>query len=267
MPRIIQVSDSHLSPNAPYADANWRAIVEAIDEVSPDLVVHTGDVSLNGADDVCDLVHARDMLDRLGAPWVAIPGNHDIGDIDDEHQPVDDLRRRCYQRVFGDASWMRQLGDWTLVGVDVQTLLSDLDGAEALWEWLGGVLQTKAPTALFTHRPLRPWRVDDADDPRRYVTEPNRSRLFSLMSAGNVRLVASGHVHQWRHVVDTVNHVWAPSTWATLPDRIQPVIGVKTVGMVGHDLGDHGSVSSTLLQPAGVLLVTVGDDFDSPYTH
>ena len=267
MPRIIQVSDSHLSPNAPYADANWRAVVAAIDQMDVDLVVHTGDISLNGADDMCELVHARDMLDRLEVPWVAIPGNHDIGDFDDELQPVDEFRRRCFAKVFGDASWLRQLGDWRLIGLDVQTLLSDLDAAEALWKWLDDALRTDAPTALFIHRPLRPWRSDEADDPRRYVPEPSRSRLHELLKSGNVRLVASGHAHQWRHVTDSANHVWAPSTWAKLPDRVQPVIGVKTTGAVEHLLGAKGAVTSTLIRPMAIADVTVGDDFVSPYAH
>jgi len=61
--------------------------------------------------------------------------------------------------------------------------------------------------------------------------------------------------------------VWAPSTWAALPDRIQPVIGTKTVGIVEHELHSDGSVRSTFVQPPSMADVIVGDDFPSPYEH
>lgn len=267
MLRIVQVSDSHLSPTAAYAGANWRAVLDHVRDTRPDMVIHTGDISLNGADEVADLVYARARLDRLGVEWLAIPGNHDIGDFGDVDQPVDAARRQRYAAVFGDASWSVSLGGWRLVGVDVQTLSSDLDAAGELWGWLAGELLHDAPTALFIHRPIRPWGPDEFDDPGRYVTEPTRSRLVTLAERGDVRLVASGHVHQWRHITESTAHVWAPSTWAVLPARIQPSIGTKVVGLVEHDLGSDGQVTSTLVQPSGIRQVTIGDDFESPYSH
>ena len=62
-----------------------------------------------------------------------------------------------------------------------------------------------------------------------------------------------------------MHHVWAPSTWATLPDRIQPVIGAKVTGIVAIELGE--SVAATLVRPAGMTCPTIGEDFASPYAH
>lgn len=264
----MHVSDSHLSPRAPFADAHWQAIIEYTAVSAPDLVVHTGDISLDGADRRDDLEHAREQLDRLPAPWLAIPGNHDIGDAAPSSQPVDETRRLRYSEVFGDASWAFDFDGWRLVGVDVQTLLSTLPAAGELWDWLDDALDRPAPTVLFVHRPLHPLAIGEADEPHRYVTEPARSRLGRLAAAGGVRLVASGHVHQWHHAeVAAASHVWAPSTWAALPDRVQPVIGAKLVGAVEHTLTPDGGVASELVQPPGVGQVVVGDDFASPYDH
>ena len=51
----------------------------------------------------------------------------------------------------------------------------------------------------------------------------------------DLRLVASGHVHQrrdftYRHT----RHAWAPSAGFIIPDRMQEVIGVKEVGLVEY---------------------------------
>ena len=47
---------------------------------APDLVIHLGDLSLDGARDPAGLTYGRRLLDQLPVPWRAVPGNHDIGD-------------------------------------------------------------------------------------------------------------------------------------------------------------------------------------------
>jgi hypothetical protein len=64
---------------------------------------------------------------------------------------------------------------------------------------------------------------------------PVRSRLVEMLRAVDLRLVASGHVHQgrdftWRHI----RQVWAPSAGFIIPDRMQEVIGIKEVGLVEY---------------------------------
>lgn len=263
--RVLHVSDSHLAPGVPYGDANWAAVVEHAATTRPDLVVHTGDITLDGAVDPAQLAYARGCLDDLPVPWVAIPGNHDLGDFDDPVRPIDDERRTLYAAAFGDDRWSHDLGGWRLVGFDVQTLASDLGAAGALAEWVAAELSRPGPTALFIHRPLRPWGGAD-DNPHRYVNEPWRTRLDELVRRHEVRLVASGHVHQsLAHDHDGVRHVWAPSSWAALPDYIQPVIGVKQTGVVELGLGADGAVDHRFVRPQGMADVVGGVDFASPY--
>ena len=78
--RVILVSDTHLSASAPQAQANWDAVVSYVGTCAPDLVIHLGDLSLDGAGNAADLRHGRAQLDRLPAAWHAVPGKHDIGD-------------------------------------------------------------------------------------------------------------------------------------------------------------------------------------------
>src|SRR5688500_211765 len=73
--RILHVSDSHLGPGVPYADEHWAAVVAHVASTRPDLVVHSGDLSVNGANGRADLAHSRARLDDLSVPWLALPGN------------------------------------------------------------------------------------------------------------------------------------------------------------------------------------------------
>ena len=264
MPRLLVVSDSHLSPRAPHADDHWTSIVAEVARSQPDLVVHAGDISMNGAVDADDLRHARRRLDELPGRWLAIPGNHDIGDIGDTTEPIDERRRGNYATAFGEGSWDVRLRGWHLVGVDVQTLGSSLPAAGELWSWLERTVTGGDPTALFIHRPLVPHGRDEFDEPRRYMTGRDRRRLLELVDHGDVRLVVSGHVHQWRNLVSgRCRHVWAPSTWSSLPDAIQPRIGTKVTGAVEIELG--ATVTARLVRPAGVADLIGDIDFPSPY--
>src|ERR1700759_2032235 len=107
--RVIFVSDTHLSPDAPEAQDNWAAVVRYIGAAAPDLVIHLGDLSLDGARNPADIDHARRQLDLLPVAWHAIPGNHDIGDNPlpgiAESLTVTDARRQRWLDAIGPDYW------------------------------------------------------------------------------------------------------------------------------------------------------------------
>jgi len=47
--RIVQISDTHLSPDKPHFVRNWAPLAAWIGDQHPDLVIHTGDVTADGA--------------------------------------------------------------------------------------------------------------------------------------------------------------------------------------------------------------------------
>jgi hypothetical protein len=108
------------------------------------------------------------------------------------------------------------------------------------FDWLKSEL-SKAngkPVALFLHKPLF---LNTPDDPElessaiRYIPQPRRKELIEMLSAVDLRLVASGHVHQRRDFTfGNTRHVWAPSAGFVIPDRMQEVIGVKETGLVEY---------------------------------
>jgi 3',5'-cyclic AMP phosphodiesterase CpdA len=78
--RIIQISDTHLSRQKAHFSDNWPPLAAFIAERRPEFVVHTGDVTVDGAEVEDDLRYAADLMHRLGVRFRAVPGNHDVGD-------------------------------------------------------------------------------------------------------------------------------------------------------------------------------------------
>ncbi|MDP6345471.1 MAG: metallophosphoesterase [Alphaproteobacteria bacterium] len=257
--RIVQISDSHLGASRPNYLANWRVCRDEIRRLAPDLVINTGDVSLDGADSDDDLALARQLHDELGCPYRVIPGNHDIGDdpasaaAGAPGQVIDDERRARFRAVFGDDFWRQRIGDWDLIGLNAQLIGSDLAGEAEQWDFLLQALaDADGPIALFVHKPLFAHDPSRDGEVYRYLAPAARDRLFGLMADRRVKLVGTGHVHQWlrtRHL--GAEFVWAPSTAFIIGDAAQPVIGEKLVGLILYELDGDG-VRVDLCRPAGM---------------
>jgi hypothetical protein len=275
---VAFVSDTHLAARAPEADANWAAIVDHVDATRPSLVVHLGDASLDGAHRPADLDHARARLDELdehGVAWRAIPGNHDIGDNPaGDHvpsTPVDDVRRQRWLDVVGPDRWALDLDGWRLVAVDAQLFGSGLAAEEEQWEWLGAAAADQRDgraVALLSHKPWSaPTPELAAAPPYRFVPPPSRHRLRQLFGDDPPAIVVSGHVHQHRVLeLDGSRHVWAPTSWAVLPDDVQPPVGTKRCGILTATFDADGSGPSvTLVEPDGIRQLMLRRDLPNPY--
>ncbi len=206
--RVAIVSDTHLSPAAPQADGNWDAVLRYVAATEPEVVVHAGDLSLDGANRVEDLRHSRRQLDRLDAAWYAVPGNHDIGDNPRADAPPDvaisAARQERWLEVVGPDHWALDMDGWTLLAINAQLLDSGLDAEEGQWQWLEACLSERLDdeaTVLVLHKPV----VAAGDEmaaapPYRFVPPPARHRLLALLTGRPVELVVSGHVHQYRQL-------------------------------------------------------------------
>jgi len=253
--RIIQISDTHLGHDRRWFVPNFEAMRAIIASRRPDLVVNTGDISLDGAGSEDDLAFARRCHDGLPVPWRAVPGNHDLGDnpwSPGLGQPIDNERLARYRRHFGEDSWILEAGGWVLVGVNAQLLGSGL-AAEIDQRIRLATLPSRAagrPVALFIHKPLFDRSPDETAVTHRYVPPEQRARLGELFRGADLRLVASGHVHQHRrHREGGVEHFWGPSTAFVIPDRRQPAIGYKRVGYIEYTLFPSHVVAMTVEAP------------------
>jgi 3',5'-cyclic AMP phosphodiesterase CpdA len=271
--RVVVVSDSHLSPQAVEPGSNWSAVVRYVEDVRPDLVVHVGDLSLDGQHHPDELRHARRELDRLAAPWVAVPGNHDIGD---NHlvgaDPDDDVTadsRSCWLELVGDDRWAVELGGWRLLGLDAQLFGTGLDAEAEQWDFLQAELAHSTRTILVSHKPVTASAAElAAAPPFRFVPAPGRDRLADLLDDGGVEVVLSGHVHQHRsYRLGAQRHFWAPTSWAVLPEAMQASIGAKRCGVLALELPDDGEAEALLelVEPDGLAQLTLAENAVDPY--
>jgi len=268
--RIAQISDTHLSETKPFFVDNFVRIGEALRASKPDLVMNTGDVTLDGAAHEGDLAAARLLHDALGLPLRFLPGNHDLGDAQDapghREAPIDGERRARYLRHFGPDWWCFDVPGWRVLGLNAQLLGSDL--AEAA-EQEAAIAQAMAglglrSLALFLHKPLFDRTAEESEITGRFVNPLPRRHLLSLLDTAPA-LVVSGHVHQYRETRrDGARHVWAPSTAYVLPDRRQPRYGLKEVGYVEHALRPDGTHDSHMVQVPGAPTLRI-EDFPQAY--
>jgi 3',5'-cyclic AMP phosphodiesterase CpdA len=66
--RIAQISDTHLSRRKPLFVENFDIVAGAPAASAPDLVLNTGDMSLDGVADESDLAEARRLHGAIGLP-------------------------------------------------------------------------------------------------------------------------------------------------------------------------------------------------------
>ena len=108
------------------------------------------------------------------------------------------------------------------------------------FDWLAAELASARgkPVALFLHKPLY---LDAPDDPElapsaiRYVPPAPRRRLLEMFGRVDLRLVASGHVHQRRdYSTRGLRHIWRPSAGFIISDKRQERIALKETGLVEY---------------------------------
>lgn len=244
--RIIQISDTHLSPSKTHFNDNWPPLAQWIAQQQPDLVIHTGDVSVDGAGSEADLAYCAGLMRGLGVPWRAVPGNHDVGEARHPRQPVNAERLANWRRHFGADRWVEDIaaGDsgWRLVGFDAMLLGSgERDEAEQS-DWLERVMADAGNRriAWFLHKPLFIEAPDEGDTGYWAVKPEPQTRLMALVRRYSVALVASGHLHKARDLVHGgTRYVWSPASSFLVGHPIQPDLpGDKRLGAVLYKLGN-----------------------------
>jgi 3',5'-cyclic AMP phosphodiesterase CpdA len=243
--RLTQISDTHLARRHQALTDNFHRVSEYIDSKRPDLVVNSGDIGFDGPSSRDDLEFAKILHAALPVDCRYLPGNHDIGDNPTAVGPVPptpatEADRHSFVSIFGEDRWQFEAAGWCFIGLNSLVMNTGLASEAEQFDWLAAQLAGAKgkPVALFLHKPLflnAPDNPEFAATGFRYVPMPARSQLVEMLGAVDLRLIASGHVHQRRDFTYAhVRHIWAPSAGFVISDKRQEVIGIKQVGLVEY---------------------------------
>jgi alkaline phosphatase D len=258
--KIIQITDTHLSPNKPHFNGNWEPLAKWIEATGADLIVHTGDLSVDGADKDEDLTFSMELMRQVSVPMLIVPGNHDVGHLPGSYQPVNPERLERWRRLVGPDYWAKDVDNWRLIGLN--SLLMGFEDAEEekQFEWLREMLESREGrrVALFAHKPLFVDAPDEGDTGYWSVRPAQRQRLYDLISAHDVALLGSGHLHwTWEGRFNDTALVWAPPAAFILDTMEREMPGERLIGAAIHELGE--TVSTEIVAVAGMTAYFLDD--------
>lgn len=217
---LLQISDPHFGTEQP---AVMETLVALAHTLRPDLVVLSGDLTQRAT--AKQFADARAFVERLGAPWVAIPGNHDI--------PLFDLASRVlrpyarYRNAFGeDLEPTYESADLLVLCVNTTRAHRHKHGEVSVKqiEQVAARLREATPAMLrvvVVHQPVAVPDKSEADNLLR-----GRDAAVDRWAQAGADVVLAGHIH-WPHV-EALNRLgwplWAVNAGTALSTRLRPGI-------------------------------------------
>jgi 3',5'-cyclic AMP phosphodiesterase CpdA len=177
---IAHISDLHVG--SPFFVPNLmnRVIVE-LNQLEPDVVVCTGDLTNEGYRQ--EYKNAVAYLERIKAPLVTIPGNHDARNVGYLH----------FEELIGPRHWTHDVRGIRIVGADSsEPDLNEGQIGRERYEWIVNEFAAPADIKIFAlHHHLLP--VPGTGRERSTVMDAGD--LLEVLVEAHVNVVLSGHKH------------------------------------------------------------------------
>jgi hypothetical protein len=240
--RLVQISDTHLSRWDGPLRRNFRAIASFVNtQLRPDLVVHTGDVTMSNPDAEADYVAAKELVGLIEAPMRFVPGNHDVGEpYERTWWTTTEERITRFERFFEGTPWLERLGDIALVGLNSQIYGTGLPSEERQWRWLENVAASLRGRSVLVFQHKSFWTTYRGSDGRLGGTDPaHRYRVLDILSRSRLLAIANGDVHRYRKVRQGEHlELWAPATGFLVhrEESLRLPSGLEQLGVVQFDI-------------------------------
>jgi len=186
---LLHISDTHFGTEQPLV---VEAVVALAARQRPDVVVLSGDITQRARPS--QFRAARSFADRLQAPVLAIPGNHDIALLD-----LWSRLRRPYARfaaTFGtDLEPVHATPDWLVIGVNTTRAWRHRHGevSVAQIDRVARLLRTADTDQLRVVVVHQPMAVPDARE--RIHLLRRHGQALKVWSEAGADLVLGGHIH------------------------------------------------------------------------
>ena len=252
MSRIAHISDLHFGRHDP---RKVEALLKSLTESHPDLVAVSGDITQRARE--WEFVQARHFLERIAAPVLVVPGNHDV--------PLYNVHRRFFKPLTRFHRHIAPAGVEDSIYTDEGMVVVGLNTARRL-TWKGGRVSWDQMAHIrqnFSHLPASTWKVLVTHHPIASVHGEARVELAgramialrALADAG-VHLLLSGHHHR---AVSGEAHAELVLNGSVLVVHAGTAVSTRTRGLDGN------SYNLIRLEPGSITVKIIawsGDGFE-----
>ena len=180
MTRIVHLSDIHAS-SAHFLSDVAESVIQSVNELSPDIVVVTGDLTQNGS--YPEFADAKELIDRIDCGnKVIVPGNHDSRNVG----------YLLFEDLFGARTSCQPHEGVTVVGVDSsQPDIDDGHVGRDLYDWIAKSFETDDFKVFALHHHLIPVPMTGSEE----QIPVDSGDVLELLDRCGVNLVLCGHRH------------------------------------------------------------------------
>ena len=180
MTRIVHLSDLHMS-SAHFLSDVAESVVQGVNEISPDILVITGDLTQNGT--YQEYMEAKEWIDRIDCRnKVVIPGNHDSRNVG----------YLLFEDIFKTRSPCCSLDGVTVVGVDSsQPDIDDGHIGREMYGWITENFNGSGLKVFALHHHLIPVPMTGREE----EIPVDSGDVLELLNRCGVDIVLCGHRH------------------------------------------------------------------------